>query len=62
VQAQFAICISIYHYDRRTEMTAVIEDMRSINFDLINRIGSLEDELIELKKRVPQNKVSIILL
>ena len=43
-------------------MTAVIEDVRSINLDLINRIGSLEVELLELKKRVPENKVSIILL
>jgi peroxiredoxin family protein len=43
-------------------MTAVIEDVRSINFDLINRIGAMENELIELKKRVPENKVSIILL
>lgn len=43
-------------------MTAVIEDMRAINVDLNNRIENLENELLELKQRVPDNKVSIILL
>lgn len=43
-------------------MAAVIEDNSISNVDLTQRIGSLENELIELKKRVPENKVSIILL
>lgn len=43
-------------------MTAVIEDMRAINSDLANRVDYLENELQELAKRVPDNKVSIILL
>ena len=43
-------------------MAAIIEQAPSSNLDLATRITSLEEELTELKKRVPENKVSIILL
>ena len=43
-------------------MAAVIEDTSLSKVDLTNRIESLEGELVEMKKRVPDNKVSIILL
>ena len=43
-------------------MAAVFEDTGISNHNLTDRIASLEGELTELKKRVPDNKVSIILL
>ena len=43
-------------------MAAIIEQTSSSNLDLATRITSMKEELIELKKRVPENKVSIILL
>lgn len=43
-------------------MAVSIEDNHISNLDLTNRITSLENELSELKERVPDNKVSIILL
>ena len=43
-------------------MAAVIEDTSISNLDLTRRITSMEEEMTELRKRVPQNKVSIILL
>lgn len=43
-------------------MAAIIEDTSIGNLGLASRIATLEDELIEVKKRVPANQVSIILL
>lgn len=43
-------------------MAAVIEDSGLVRQDLSQRITTLEDELTQLRKRVPDNKVSIILL
>lgn len=43
-------------------MAAIIEDSGANNLALHNRITSLENELANLKDRIPENKVSIILL
>lgn len=43
-------------------MAATQETLQQSSMDLTSRIASLEDELIQIKKKVPDNKVSIILL
>ena len=43
-------------------MQALINSESSTTLDLSERISSLEDELLKVKKMVPENKVSIILL
>lgn len=43
-------------------MEATIIRKDSTDLDLVSRISALEDKIVDLKQRVPQDKVSIILL
>jgi len=43
-------------------MEATIMRKDSTDLDLVSRISALEDQIVDLKQRVPEDKVSIILL
>ena len=43
-------------------MEATIMRKDSADLDLVSRISALEDQIVDLKQRVPEDKVSIILL
>ncbi len=43
-------------------MEATVARKDSTDLDLVSRISALEDQIVDLKQRVPEDKVSIILL